>query len=116
MEMGCGQGRGDRIDVYERRLKQQLADLHMECQRQAQPILFLLARIEADKPPRPVWMNGMWHVMQMPGAQAPESPGDRMHRLERERDQALHLLRMVRGASEPWITQLVDQLLKEMKP
>jgi hypothetical protein len=106
------------LDDAERMYKDQLADLQMEFQRQAQPILSMLARIEGMKPPRPVWIGGQWVIINKGNAvdSTVESLPDRMHRLERERDQALHLLRMVRGASEPWITQMIDKLLKEMKP
>lgn len=111
LEQGCGQVReirassGDEFEA-ERVLKQALAELHVMYQRQAQPILAQLARIEAMKMPRPVFVMGHWHQFRpevfegITGKPAPavEDPGQRMRCLEEERGQAFKLLRMFKAA------------------
>lgn len=99
-------GQGHISDEAERVLKGELAELHVLFHRQAAPILTQLARLEALKPPAPVWAGGNWFQLhpevfaEITGQPAPppESPGDRMRRLEFERKQLLHLLRMLRAA------------------
>lgn len=115
-------------DDAERQLRQQLADLHVMHHRQAEPILEQLARIEALKPPKPVWAAGQWFQFkpevysQITGkpAPVPETPGERMRRLEYERRDLLHMLRMVRsaayGALPPSLTDQVDRTIKDMDP
>lgn len=111
LNQGCAQVReirasaGDEFEA-ERVLKQELAELFVLYQRQAQPILAQLARIEAMKMPRPVYVLGQWHQFRpdvfegITGkpAPAPEDPGQRMRRLEEERGQAFKLLRMFKAA------------------
>lgn len=90
----------------ERMLKQQLAELHVMYHRQAEPILRQLARLEAMRPPRPIWIDAGMLSQEMlaqlksaPVDPTKQSLPDRVACLEHERAQLLHLLRMMRSAA-----------------
>lgn len=94
------------IDDAERVLKNELAELHVMFHRHAEPILRQLGRLEAMKPPRPIWIDAgmLSQEMQTQLASAPvdltkQSLPDRVACLEHERAQLLHLLRMMRSAA-----------------
>jgi hypothetical protein len=133
LEQGCVQVRDIRKfasdpEDLERDLRQQLADLHTQLHRQAEPIIKQLASIEMRKLPTPVWMGaGQWAQFKPEvhaaligkPVQAPENPGERMRRLEHERRQLLHLLRMVRsaGTSIPGsLTEAISHTLEDLDP
>ena len=41
----------------EAQLKRQLAELHLECQQRAEPIIRQLCKIESMRPPRPIFID-----------------------------------------------------------
>lgn len=109
----------------ERMLRQELANLHRGYLEQSRPIINQLARLEAMKPPAPVWITGdQWGMLKSGVMESitgqrepdPETPGARMRRLEHERRQLLHLLRMVSGAAPDYLADMIDATLKEMDP
>lgn len=115
------------VDDAERVLKQELAELQVLYHRQAEPILKQLGRLEAMKPPRPVWVEGnLWaqfdpqlfaSITGQPVAES-ETPGARMCRLEAERGELLHLLRLVKAAGTvpTYLAGQVEYTLKHLTP
>jgi len=115
-------------DAAERLLRQQLASIEMHWRRQRAPIIEKLAHIEALKPPAPVWITGDQWAMLKPGVigaitgkpePAPELPGDRMHRLDFERRQLLHLLRLILAAGgtiPEFLAAQIAHTLEDIKP
>jgi hypothetical protein len=112
-------------DDLERMLKQELANLHRGHLEAAAPIIRQLGRLEAMKPPRPLYLDisqvdpAMLRMLgQYPRSQDDKTEGyaDRMARLEREREQLLHLLRMVRSEAPDYLAEQIDRTLGEMAP
>ena len=112
----------------ERLLRQELANIEMHWRRQRAPIMDKLAHIECMKPPAPVWITGDQWAMLKPGVigaitgkpePAPELPGDRMRRLDFERRQLLHLLRLIvaaGGTIPEFLAAQIAHTLEDIKP
>jgi hypothetical protein len=108
----------------ERLLRQQLANLEVHFRQQAAPIIKELVRLEAMKPPRPIWLDMALIAPDLLAQLKPAQPGqetmtDRLHRVERERNQLLHLLRLVKGAVPAYqmpvfLSDTIDQYLTDI--
>lgn len=112
----------DTTREIERLLRQQLANLEVHFREQAAPIIERLVRLESMKPPRPIWIDGALLNADVLAQLRPAPPGqetlmERMHRLERERGQLLHLLRLIKGAvpvyqMPAFLTERLEQFLE----
>lgn len=108
----------------ERLLRQQLANLEVRFRQQAAPIVDQLTKLEAMKPPRPIWidaalMNPDVLAQLRPAPPGQESITDRLHRVERERGQLLHLMRLIKGAVPAYempafLRERIDQYLEDI--